>query len=186
MRQRERTLKGAPMSRRCCGQPGVSPARDCGGLWRTHTSESFPGVCLKVKFTQEEARARERLSASDITWLQLCLDLAMPEGSLYLMSKQVTFPSPNHLGLQSPPLATEKLCHTQKGRAPDRSLSLGERASSPLGLGVQQEVRFSATPSTCRPPSQQAARSSRRLLWGRPRPAREKVPVGSHRMRQPL
>lgn len=62
----------------------------------------------------------------------------------------------------------------------------GGGADSPLGLGVQHAVRFKAVPSTRSPECQQAASSSRRLLCGWPRPTREKAPLGSWRMRQPL
>ena len=122
----------------------------------------------------------ERLRASDISQIPPRLDLVVPESNIHSTGQEVTFSSLTHVDGQSLPLATHEAGPPGRLRGP------GEGAGSPLGLGAQQEVRFSATPSTCSPASQQAAKSSRRLLWGRPRPAREKVPVGSHRMRQPL
>lgn len=69
------------MSNQRYGQPGLSPSRDSGKL-RTHTSElSHPwGLSESEIHPEEEVRDGGRLSASDISQIQLHLDLAMPEG----------------------------------------------------------------------------------------------------------
>lgn len=67
------------MSNQCYGQPGLSPSRDSGKL-RTHTSELSHPWGLSESEIHPEKEVRGRLSASDISQIQLRLDLAMPEG----------------------------------------------------------------------------------------------------------
>lgn len=88
MTEREGILQGVPVSNQCYGQPGLSPSRDSGKI-RTHASElSHPWSLSESEIHPEkEVRDGGRLSASDISQIQLHLDLAMPEGSLYPTSQ---------------------------------------------------------------------------------------------------
>ena len=62
-----------------------SPTRDSGKIWRTHTLKlSHPrGLSESKIHPEQEARDEQRLSARDITQIQLCLDSAIPGSSLY-------------------------------------------------------------------------------------------------------